>query len=123
MQVLNTLWRSWVVLAAMVLSPLLFGQAGDFDLEIRLDQEGDYRPGGRVTATPGMVARAGGTQGWSFGIRHDPAVLRAATVTMKGSDAEAAGAVDEHVEVLRSVLLLQEQQLGDDRIGNGVRDL
>ena len=90
MQVLNTLWRSWVVLAAMVLSPLLFGQAGDFDLEIRLDQEGDYRPGSRVTATPGMVARAGGTQGWSFGIRHDPAVLRADTVTMKGSDAEAA---------------------------------
>jgi hypothetical protein len=92
MQALNTLWRSWVVLAVMVLSPVLLGQAGDFDLEIRLDrgQGGAYGPGETIMATPGVIARAGGTQGWSFGIRHNPAVLRADSVTMEGSDAEAA---------------------------------
>ena len=92
MQALNTLWRSWVVLAVMVLSPVLFGQAGDFDLEIRLDrgEGGAYGPGDTVMATPGVVSRASGMQGWSFGVRHDPAVLQAESVTMKGSDAEAA---------------------------------
>ena len=61
MQALNTLWRSWVVLTVMVLSPVLFGQAGDFDLEIRLDrgEGGVYGPGDTVMATPGVVSRAG----------------------------------------------------------------
>lgn len=90
MQALNTLWRLWIILVVMALTPVLTGQAGDFDLEIRLDREGVYRQGDTVTATHGMVSRAGGTQGWSFGIRHDPSILRIESVTMKGSDAEAA---------------------------------
>ena len=90
MQALNISWRLWIVLVVMALTPVLRGQAGDFDLEIRLDREAVYRPGDTVMATPGMVSRATGTQGWSFGIRHDPAILRAEMVTMKGSDAEAA---------------------------------
>ena len=90
MQALNTNWRPWIVLVVMALTPLLRGQAGDFDLEIRVDRDGSYRADDTVMATPGMVSRATGTQGWSFGLRHDPAVLRADTVTMKGSDAEAA---------------------------------
>lgn len=90
MQALHTNGRLWIVLVVMALTPVLNGQAGDFDLEIRVDREGGYRPDDTVMATPGMVSRAAGTQGWSFGIRHDPAILRVDTVTMKGSDAEAA---------------------------------
>ena len=53
MQALNTLWRSWVVLTVMALSPVLFGQAGDFDLEIRLDR-GEGEPTGRaIRSWPG----------------------------------------------------------------------
>ena len=90
MQALNKNWRLWIVLVVMALTPVLNGQAGDFDLEIQVDRDGSYRPDDTVMATPGMVSRATGTQGWSFGLRHDPAVLRADAVTMKGSDAEAA---------------------------------
>ena len=43
MQALNTNWRPWIVLVVMALTPLLRGQAGDFDLEIRVDRDGSYR--------------------------------------------------------------------------------
>ena len=91
MQALNTIWRFWVALTVIALSPVLFGQAKDFNLRILLDPpDVSFLVGSTVTAIPGVETRAGGTQGWSFGIRHDSAVLELISATMENSDAEAA---------------------------------
>ena len=38
MRALNTIWRLWIILVVMALTPALIGQAGAFDLDFRLDQ-------------------------------------------------------------------------------------
>jgi hypothetical protein len=57
----------------------------DWDLELRLE-EADYAAGDTLTATAGVVARADGVQGWSYGVKHDPNVLDIISATSEGTD-------------------------------------
>jgi hypothetical protein len=58
--------------------------AGDFDLELRADRPG-YAPSDAVRVEAGLAVRARGVEGWSYGVRHDSAVLFLDSVTTDGS--------------------------------------
>ena len=60
-----------------------------YDLEIRVDKE-IYNPGDAVQATVGVVTREAGIQGWSYGVRHDTALLTIDSLDYDSSDAKAA---------------------------------
>jgi hypothetical protein len=57
----------------------------DFSFSIRVDKQ-SYAPGDTVQATMGMTAKATGAQGWSYGVRHDPAVMELQTVNTDSTD-------------------------------------
>jgi hypothetical protein len=57
----------------------------DWDYDIRTDKS-TYAAGDTVKATSGVVARKAGVQGWSYGVRHDPALLTIESATTDGTD-------------------------------------
>lgn len=60
----------------------------DWDLKIQLDKA-EVGPGADLLGIPGVVARAAGLQGWSYGVVHDAAVLDILSVTTAGADVES----------------------------------
>jgi len=89
----------------------LWAQGGpaDYDLEIRVDPA-EAGEGATVTATIGAVVRETGLQGWSFGVRHDPA--RLSLETAEQSDEAAAARVEPSFEVTRII-----EDEGGTRVG------
>ena len=62
--------------------------AKDFDLVLRADKA-SYNPGDTVKVTAAAVARKAGIQGWSYGVKHDTAVLDLEAATLDGTDGAA----------------------------------
>lgn len=60
----------------------------DWDFAIQTDKT-EYSAGDALTATAGVVSRKAGIQGWSFGVKHDTAVLSIESVTSDGTDVPA----------------------------------
>ena len=52
----------------------------DFDLLIRVEQEGNT-----VRGIPGAAVRAPRVQGWSYGVRHDTSLLTLDSITIEGN--------------------------------------
>jgi hypothetical protein len=52
----------------------------DWDLDVRADKA-SYKPSDVIKATAGIVARKAGVQGWSYGVKHDPAVMHLDSVS------------------------------------------
>jgi len=84
----------WVLFLSLALciSSTLHAQPApnpdDFALEMRLDKAG-YKPGDTIKATAGIVAKKAGIQGWSYGGKHDTALLDIEGVTIDGTDVPA----------------------------------
>lgn len=57
----------------------------DWDYDIRTEKS-SYAAGDTVKATAGVVARKAGVQGWSYGVKHDPALLTIESATTEGTD-------------------------------------
>ena len=67
----------------------------DWDYDIRTDKS-TYAAGGTVKATAGVVARKAGVQGWSYGVKHDTAILTIESATSDGTDVPSdAAAFDD----------------------------
>jgi hypothetical protein len=80
-----------LVCSAGLLCGTLSAQSPDpanWEFELRAPNE-SYKPGDAFQATSGMVSKLAGPQGWSYGVKHDIAVLDAEKVTADGTDALA----------------------------------
>ncbi len=78
-------------MSALLLSSAVEAQAPaakDFDLVMKADKA-SYNAGDAVKVTAGATARKAGIQGWSFGVKHDPAVLDLEAATFDGTDGAA----------------------------------
>ena len=82
----GSLARTCLVLGAMMVASTGGAFAQDFDFGVRTDKA-SYAPGDALTVTAGMTTRAPGAQGWSYGIRHDSAVLTLNELRFNTTDA------------------------------------
>jgi hypothetical protein len=57
----------------------------DYSWDIKA-QDSSVGPGDTVKATTGITAKAGGVQGWSYGVSHDTSVLTIESATTEGTD-------------------------------------
>ncbi len=57
-----------------------------YDLLLRLDKA-EYSPGDALVATAALTIRVQAIQGWSYGLRHDPAVMSLDSIDFDSTDA------------------------------------